>query len=137
MSTQRRLVSTLIALLFLALGAGPLLADPSDLSPELTTDAADAAAADSWPILRYDSGHSGYNADVGSFRPPLARLDSIELQDVSSDPHPIFNIVTGPERIYAAGNGIIWGVDKEDPSVQWRNDDCIADPLSSFCIINS
>jgi hypothetical protein len=67
-------------------------------------------------MLRHDSGRSGYNADVGSFRPPLALLDKIQLLDQTADGHQIFDVVAGPERIYAMGQFVIWGVNKEDPS---------------------
>jgi hypothetical protein len=96
-----------------------------------------ALADASWPMLRHDEGRTSYNSDVGSFRPPLAWLDTITLEDEAEEPFPILNVVTGPRRIFAQGQWIIWGVMKDDPSIQWRNDDClIEEGNTDYCFIN-
>jgi len=101
----------------------------------VSSDKVLAASLDGWPVLRHDHGHSGYNADVGVFRPPLAFLDTIDLEYPTADPFSVLNLITGPQRIYAMAQSIIWGVDKANPLMQWYNDDCLpteGDPGSCF-----
>lgn len=117
---MRKRLSTLIVILVL-----DLVASQETLAAEL----------DGWPALRHDSGHTGFNSAVGSFRPPLTYLDAITLRDTTLDPVPVFNLVTGPERIYARGQGVIWGVDKNETATQWRNDECVTDP-DGFCFFS-
>lgn len=145
MTRYNRLTLALVAILFPLFVVGVLLASEPESAPvpsaspvisrlleENTSQS--MLVGGTWPILRHDNGHSGFNRDVGIFGPPLALLDPINLQDVTINPKPIFNIVAGPERIYAMGQWNIWGVDKDDPSVQWRNDDCLPDPgTGDFC----
>lgn len=127
----KRLIPVLIIALLLVLGTGFMLAyEPAEV---LETESANAVLG-SWPIMRHDNGRSGYNADVGSFRPPLAYRDTIDLQGQENTLGQIFNIVTGPKRIYAQAQSDIWGVNKEDLSDQWKNADCNPDPVTfDFC----
>ncbi len=149
MATRTRIVTILLALLLVGTGSGFLLAYQPAFSieppPENFTGvngASSAISADTqglavalgtWPTLRHDNGHSGYNPDVGSFRPPLTRLDTVELAEVENSLGQILNLVTGPQRIFAMGLYEIWGVDKENPSEQWVNDDCTVDQSGNFC----
>ncbi len=147
MSKLKGFIPAILAALFVATGSGFLLAYQPEPSPEpapvtdteqsLTTSIATEPLVTTelggWPTLRHDNGHSGYNPDVGSFRPPLTRLDLVELQQVDYSSGRVFNLVTGPQRIFAMGEYEIWGVDKENPSEQWINDDCAADQNGNFC----
>ena len=77
MPQLKRLILVFIIALFLILGTGFLLAFESAPAPKT---AAAMTAHETWPIMRHDNGHTGYNANVGSFRPPLAFFDTIELK---------------------------------------------------------
>jgi len=148
MTHQKRLILALVAILLPLFVVGILLASEPESAPSpaisvmiapINADKASQSPEDleGWPIFRHDNGHTGFNPDVGVFRPPLAQLDPIKLQDVTTDPKPIFNVVTGPERIFVMGQWSIWGLQKDDPSIQWRNDDCLPNPgTGDFCFNN-
>jgi outer membrane protein assembly factor BamB len=140
MSNRKSLVAMAAALFLLALGSGLVLAYQAPVAPGTAAgppaDAAATVALEGWPILRHDNGHTGLNSAVGVFRPPLVLSDTIELEEPTGEAFQILSMVTGPQRIYAAANSVLYGVDKANPADQWRNDDCISDPSTRFCFLS-
>lgn len=154
MPNKNMIVVVLVVILVAGVTTGLLLAfeaespSPAALSgasaagpatPAGITRAPAESTLGTWPILRHDSGHTGFNPDVGSFRPPVALMDTIALKDTGSEDEAlmgVIEIVTGPQRIYAMGQHVMWGIKKDDPSSQWRNDDCIPDQTSGDMCFN-
>ena len=148
MSRLQSLFTIILATVILGLASGILLAYQSEAPPESSgslertavtaasppSDVASIAALGGWPHPRHDSGQTGYTAGVGSFRPPLVLFDAVDLDESTAGSEPIFSLVTGPSRIFAFGLISIWGIDKEDSTIQWINEDCLFDPVTSeYC----
>jgi hypothetical protein len=74
---RKRHILVFIAILILGFGSGFLLANEPAPVPIMN---ADTTAIGSWPMMRRDSDHTAYNPDTGSFRPPLALLDTISFR---------------------------------------------------------
>ena len=122
MSSKQIGIILFFVFIVIGLGSGLLLADQKASAVEADTAASDGT----WPALRHDSGRTGFNPDVGSFRPPFVLLDSFRLGS-SNDPLFLNNIITDDSLIYVQGQDRFWGIDKKDPSIRWLNDDCSFD----------
>ena len=110
MSSKKFVAVLVLAFILISIGSGLLFADQE---ASIIVDET-AASNGTWPALRHDSGRTGFNPDVGSFRPPFVLLDSFRLGS-SNDPLFLNNIITDEERIYVQGQNQFWGIKKDDP----------------------
>jgi len=86
-----------------------------------------------WPILRHDSGHTGYNPEETVFGPDISLYDRLVIDD--PDASSFNNILVGSNRLYVQNLVAIWAYDRDDLSFKWRYGDCLSD--IEPCIISN